>query len=494
MNDTARRSFLISSVGLTAATAARTSDSTGSRNSSEGHFGQTPSEAAAGVTPTDLGYPAGDVRRYGADPTGKINSSTAWANAIACNDHVFDGSPGGGTYLFDSEVAISRYPVSICGAVKSIGDGTGGTRIVLSSTAGSGKAIFHSTSFATGILIERLEFDWQSYTANQIGFHASSDLRASSILDCAFVNRTGTKNPAVTGIQLDGGGTFTGAVAIRDCYMAGLHTGISLFGHCTTVRIRDNEIYGNVPGSTHGVKIANTCEGVTLFGNTFEGWSVGVYSEGALIVQVGNYFEANIEAHFHWIKGAGNARIWNMSFADIFLSGGAPIYPFNGVDACMVLSGPGYASLDNVALATSRGFHQVGRLHNEGYFSQPAFDARDFGASDSMHWLVAPENTITYQATIVGAAMTLNFFIADSKIVGPASSALQIAIPGGHMPASRVRTTCTVCNNGVSSVGLCEVTPGAGHISVFVDQTTATAWTPSAKTGVGGSITFQIVT
>ena len=369
MNDTARRSFLISSVGLTAATAARTSDSAGSRNSSEGHFGQTPSEAAAGVTPTDRGYPAGDVRRYGADPTGKINSSTAWANAIACNDHVFDGSPGGGTYLFDSEVAISRYPVSICGAVKSIGGGTGGTRIVLSSTAGSGKAIFHSTSFATGILIERLEFDWQSYSANQIGFHASSDLRASSILDCAFVNRTGTKNPAVTGIQLDGGGTFTGAVAIRDCYMAGLHTGISLFGHCTTVRIRDNEIYGNVPGSTHGVKIANTCEGVTLFGNTFEGWSVGVYSEGALIVQVGNYFEANIEAHFHWIKGAGNARIWNMSFADIFLSGGAPIFPFNGVDACMVLSGPGYASLDNVALATSRGFHQVGRLHNEGYFS-----------------------------------------------------------------------------------------------------------------------------
>ena len=130
MNDTARRSFLISGVGLTAATAARTSGSTGSRNSSEGHFGQTPSEAAAGVTPTDLGYPAGDVRRYGADPTGKINSSTAWANAIACNDHVFDGSPGGGTYLFDSEVVISRYPVSICGAVKSIGDGTGGTRIV----------------------------------------------------------------------------------------------------------------------------------------------------------------------------------------------------------------------------------------------------------------------------------------------------------------------------------------------------------------------------
>jgi hypothetical protein len=290
MKDTARRSFLISSVGLTAATAARMPDEAGAANSSRSHFEQTPAETAARVTPTDQNYAAGDVRRYGADPTGKIDSSTAWANAIASNDHVFDGSPGGGTYLFDSEVIISRYPVSISGAVKNIGSGSGGTRITLSLAAGPGKAIFHTPSFATGIIIERLGFDWQSYATNQLGFRASSDLRASSILDCAFVNRAGARNPTVTGIQLDGGGTYTGAVTIRDCYMAGLCCGINLLGHCTTVRIRDNEFYGNVPGSSHGVRIANTCEGVTLFGNTFEGWSVGVYSEGACVVQMGNYF------------------------------------------------------------------------------------------------------------------------------------------------------------------------------------------------------------
>lgn len=491
MKDAARRSFLISSVGLTAAASAR--DGAGSADSGQGHFGQTHAEAAAGVTPTALDFPAGDVRRYGADPTGKVNSSAAWASAIACNDHVFDGSPGGGAYLFDSEVVISRYPVSISGSVKNIASGPGGTRITLSAAAGAGKAIFHIPKFASGILIERLAFDWQSYATNQIGFHAASDLRASSILDCAFVNRAGARDTTVTGIQLDGGGTYTGAVAIRDCYMAGLYCGINLLGHCTTVRIRDNEFYGNVPGSTHGVRVANTCEGVTLLGNTFEGWSAGVYSEGACVVQVGNYFEANREAHFHWVRGAGNARIWNMSFADIFLSGGAPIYPFNGVDACMVLSGPGYASLDNVALATSRGFHQVGRLHNEGYFSQPAFDPRDFTATGSMHWVVAPENAITYQAALVGAAMTLNFFIEGSKTIGPGGTALRIAIPGAHMPASRVRTTCNVCNNGMSGVGLCEVTPGDGYVSVFADQTTSTPWAPSARTGVGGSITFQIV-
>ena len=122
-------------------------------------------------------------RRYGADPTGKINSSTAWANAIAGNDHVFDGSPGG-RHLPLRLGSCRRFRDTRCrfaAPSRASAGGTGGTRIVLSSTAGSGKAIFHSDrSFATGILIERLEFDWQSYSANQIGFHASGDLRASS--------------------------------------------------------------------------------------------------------------------------------------------------------------------------------------------------------------------------------------------------------------------------------------------------------------------------
>jgi hypothetical protein len=494
MKDTARRSFLISSVGLTTAAVAGVAEGAIPADGSPGHFGRTSAEAEAGVTPTNPGYPAGDVRRYGADPSGVSNSSAAWARAIACNDHVFDGYPGGGSYLFDSEVVISRYPISICGAVKNISGGSGGTRITLSSLAGPGKAIFCTKSFATGIRIEKLQFDWQSYTSHQIGFHAGDDLRASSVLDCSFVNIAGANNPTVIGIQLDGGAIYTGAVAIRDCYMAGLLYGVNLLGHCTTVRIRDNEFYGNVSGSLNGVRIASTCGGVTLIGNTFEGWSVGVYSEGAYVVQMGNYFEANPAANFQWVRGAGNARIWSMSFGDILLSGGVPIYPFNDTDACMVLSGPGYTSLDNVALSTSRGFHQAGRLHNEGYFSTPAFDPRNFTASESMLWQVTAEDVITYQASLVGSTMTISFYIADSKTVGPASTALKIAIPGPHVSAARVRVPCTVSNDGKSGVGMCEVMPGDGHVSVFIDQTASAHWTPSAKTGAGGSITFQIRT
>lgn len=494
MKDTDRRSFLLSGIGLGTGAVAK-SQTPAQRLDNPGgpepHPGQTEAEAAAGVMPANTRYPAGDVRRYGADPTGKMDSSTAWASAISSNAYVFDGHPGGGTYLFGSEVVISRYPVSISGTVKNIGNGKGGTRILLAA-AGSGKAIFHTKSFATGIRIEKLQFDWQSYTSGQIGFHAGGDLRASSILDCSFVNSAGASHPTVVGIQLDGEGTYTGAVAIRDCYMAGLRYGINLLGHCTTVRIRDNELYGNVPGALRGINIANLSSGVSIFGNTFEGWSVGIYSEGGYVVQVGNYFEGNSEASFQWIRGKGNDRIWNMSMADAILAGGAPIYPFNDIDACMVLSGPGYASLDNMSLAASRGFKDLGRA-SEGYFTTPPFDSNHFTTNGSMQWIVSPQNVTTYEAAVVGGTITVNFLIAGSRTAGTAGTALKIVIPRGCKSLARVRTPCFVENGGAAGIGMCEVVPNDGYVYIYVDQSAATNWATSAKIGASGSITFRIV-
>ena len=46
------------------------------------HYQVTAAETAAGVTPNDYSYPPGDVRRYGADPTGVANSTTAFDNAF----------------------------------------------------------------------------------------------------------------------------------------------------------------------------------------------------------------------------------------------------------------------------------------------------------------------------------------------------------------------------------------------------------------------------
>lgn len=47
-------------------------------------FARSASEVTAGVTPTAYQYPVGDARRYGADPTGISDSTTAINNAMAC--------------------------------------------------------------------------------------------------------------------------------------------------------------------------------------------------------------------------------------------------------------------------------------------------------------------------------------------------------------------------------------------------------------------------
>lgn len=44
---------------------------------------QTSSEVSAGVVPVNTGYPPGDIRRYGGDPTGVADSYTAFVNAFA---------------------------------------------------------------------------------------------------------------------------------------------------------------------------------------------------------------------------------------------------------------------------------------------------------------------------------------------------------------------------------------------------------------------------
>jgi hypothetical protein len=45
-------------------------------------YARTAAEIAAGVTPTNTAYPQGNVRRYGADPTGAADSTGAIQNAL----------------------------------------------------------------------------------------------------------------------------------------------------------------------------------------------------------------------------------------------------------------------------------------------------------------------------------------------------------------------------------------------------------------------------
>ncbi len=70
-------------------------------------YPQTAAEIAAGVTPTDYGYAPGDLRRYGADPTGATDARSAIQDAIASNevidfpdgDYLITGASSADAYL-----------------------------------------------------------------------------------------------------------------------------------------------------------------------------------------------------------------------------------------------------------------------------------------------------------------------------------------------------------------------------------------------------------
>ncbi len=70
-------------------------------------YKRTAAEESAGVTPVDTSYPAGDVRRYGADLTGATDTRAAIQNAITSNevitfpdgDYLITGASSADAYL-----------------------------------------------------------------------------------------------------------------------------------------------------------------------------------------------------------------------------------------------------------------------------------------------------------------------------------------------------------------------------------------------------------
>src|SRR5437868_617792 len=137
-------------------------------------------EIAADITPKNYDHPPGSVLRYGADPSGRRDSSQAWRDALEANSQVFDDHPGGGSYLFASEVTISRYPVTIVGSAKQIGGVAGGTVLTLAASAGAGKAVLRTTSVAACVRVERMRIAWQALNAGQVGLRFA-ELRSSRI-------------------------------------------------------------------------------------------------------------------------------------------------------------------------------------------------------------------------------------------------------------------------------------------------------------------------
>ena len=119
-------------------------------------YPQTAAELAASVTPTNYGYAPGDVRRYGADPTGVADSTTAINNAILvalAATHGGDVIFGPGDYSV-TEINATRATADFTRTVRIMGAGRLVTRIV----ARSAGTVLLNMMGANNMFVEDLTF------------------------------------------------------------------------------------------------------------------------------------------------------------------------------------------------------------------------------------------------------------------------------------------------------------------------------------------------
>ena len=440
----------------------------------------TEAEANAKVTPLHPEFPPGNVRRYGAGD-GRTPDEVAFQSACTANNLVIVPH---GTYVFHSQVTLDKSNITIIGE----NPGPGSAIIRLARAAGHGAAVFRWTTWAADVHLVNLGILLRNPGAAQIGVRFP-EVRRSRIINC-YIEGPAEKGNDTTAIQFDGTGTYSGDVDVENCYLTAHRIGVDLQRTCTTVRILNCEIYGTqrIPGTT-AVKLSSSCVGVLISGNTFEGWDVGVYSEGTYTRQIGNYFEDNT-THWQWQRGAGRARIWNSSFGDICLVGGTPAYPRNDVDSCIVF-GQTASFVDNGYIEAARGFREHHRSFNLGEWTTPTFAAERFSGAGRMTWTVSAANVETYAYTVVGKTMTITWSIAASAIAGRMDKCLRLAIPDGYVPSRRVRVPTGIASNGVHGLGVAEVTANTPTICIYPSPDRANNFN-AGSTDLYGQITFEI--
>jgi hypothetical protein len=442
-------------------------------------YPQTADEFNARVTPKNTDFPPGNVRRYGAGD-GRTPDEVAFQNACASNTQVFVPH---GAYVFNAEVSVGRSNITIIGE----NPGAAAVSIRLARTAGRGAAAFRWSSWANDVHISNLAILLKNAGASQVG------VRFAEARRCRITNLyiEGHPEPGndTCAIQFDGSGTYSGDVDVENCYLTSHKLAVDLQRVCTTIRILNCEIYGqSIPG-TIGVKVSNLCAGVLISGNTFEGLGVGVYTEGCLVKQMGNYFEDNT-THWQWVRGAGRARIWNSSFGDTCLSGGNPVYPSNDVDSCIVF-GQTANFVDAGYIEASRGFRERRRAFNLGEWLTPTYADDHFTGSGGMTWTVKPEHIENYAYTIIGKTMTVSWSIAGAVIAGPLEKTLQLAIPGGYLPNQHLRVPTGVVSGGVHGVGIAEVSPNRPQIYIYASQDRVASYS-AGHAEIYGQLTFEI--
>ena len=392
-----------------------------------------------------------DISRFIPDNTGKVDVAAQMRSAFKAVRNIIIPE---GIYLLNSEIGIAQTGISIQGA--------GPTRSVLKLRGASRKsACLRWSNFAQDVNLSAFGIDLMSTGGSACTGLRFAELRDSCIDNVHLIGSTVKGADDSTLIRLDGTGTYTGDVDITRCLLNNALIGIDLAGTCTTVRISNNEFIcgsGLTKGS-RGVSVGNRCGGPVLELNSFWGWDRGVYSEGAAVRQLGNYYEANT-ASWEWVRGAGKQRIWNVSLGESLISGGDPIYPMNDVDACTVVSGPGIADFDNTCINAGRGFRERGRSEKVGEWTTDNFASQNYSANGGVRWMVTADQQTTLEYTLIGSTMLLNWRIDASSLDGTSCTQLSVRLPRSTRARRSAGVTCYL-DDGKQAIGKAEISAGS---------------------------------
>lgn len=443
---------------------------------------RTAAEIAASVTPVNYSFTPGAFRRYGADPRGISDSSTAIANDIAANAEVFDDVTGGGTYLINATVPLISQ-TRIQGAVKQSINSTGGrgTTFILASAAGSNAAMFHATAFIEDLRFQDITITWQTFSTGQIGFLFDVDCRSARWENDAFYGLA-VSGTNVTGIKFTGGGTFTGDVTIEKNYFTQLLVGVSLNGSDSTVRVLSNEMYSNpVIANSYGIYDNSADGGLVVAFNTFEGWNKAIFTANGSIRQSTNYFEGQTTLDFDW-----GTTTNNVSISDYSTGTGLANFRYDNTSGNVVFGGSYGELLDSNAFSAFRGFTEQGRSAANGHWSAITYASGNFAGP----WAPTTGQVSLEQYSIVGNICTLDLIVAGATISGTGPAVTY------HMPVTASQTqnfpVWLSTGAGTNQFGVARTTANSATLAIYVDPTFTTNWPTGASGGVNFGVSFQI--
>jgi hypothetical protein len=492
-------------------------------------YPRTSAEISAGVTPTDYAFPSGNVRRYGADPTGVSDSASAVENALLCNQRIFFPE---GLYTISRTIAVAGNVRAISGeegggfsaqATRIDFTGTGplfsstGTEFPslyighfgISGGSGDGSPCIVSTRPQS--LFEFLHMEGSS-GYNNPGIQLSSSTQGSwgtSIRHCKWVAPTagGNQQNNYTGFEISINGGF---VELEDVTAIAGNIGIEIL---QGQAIRLNRVNCNRQNATYSSETSTDGQAAIRISTSWAGGAGPFYKPAVSIV--GCYLEACTNEIY--VESCESLTIENNFMNDVGEGTSPSITLLNGDAQNVEIRNNHILMQASGAIAILNGSDNKVRVLNNyidcdgggGALWLSTTERVDYGWNRVINGSLSDPNNLAidiepvrgeFTGTLTGCTTSPTATIKYSKCAGIVNIQLPTltatsnttactitGLPDALLPVTLKRMVCRVVDNGTTDFGMASVDPGVtGTITLGVGPTNTTFTNAGTK---GSSLT-----